>query len=523
MTLRSSALLVAAILACSAGASAAPTVVETTVLGPFTGHPAGLHPDNVKPNLLAYYGTDLGWSYQHGGRIHFLFGDTHASGRGEGITPLHDDGFGTLDLAEWPDGRRISPTNLPSIRMGQVSGSSQMLAIDPGFPLEGLKTPIGGFSNGTQEFGAFITGKPKACRADSDCSNGLACDAGLGFVGSRPDQAPGLTFGCLDAAAGCAADTMVDAAGKPIAGSGLCVDTTSSLWANTDFGRVGAVGMIQWVGARSATEPQKYGDLVPWLSNKFINTAMRAVGTGANQRVLLWGRPWFVGVNAKERTLAMYFAYADMPSGPVLKWTVHYFTGTDAKGVPQYSANEKEAAAVDLDSTRAGVQPQERYDIVQHMSVVWIGHLKKWVMFYGGGLSRFPIPSLAPNCGLTEIFARAECRNVVAGNGAIRMRTADEPWGPWSPAQDVIIGGDPDELPVKDQFAPNGVLHHPACTQEGCTPASPSMQKGDYGWLYGVNIIEPWITPVGKAVDVFWNASTWDPYRVVLLRTRINP
>jgi hypothetical protein len=68
------------------------------------------------------------------------------------------------------------------------------------------------------------------------------------------------------------------------------------------------------------------------------------------------------------------------------------------------------------------------------------------------------------------------------------------------------------------------------------------MLKGDYGWLYGANIIEEWIRSAAAgepaaargdsrrvngaaraAVDVIWNASTWDPYRVILLRTRINP
>ena len=49
------------------------------------------------------------------------------------------------------------------------------------------------------------------------------------------------------------------------------------------------------------------------------------------------------------------------------------------------------------------------------------------------------------------------------------------------------------------------------------------MLKGDYGWLYGANIIEEWSRPAGKGVDVIWIASTWDPYRVIMLRTRIKP
>jgi hypothetical protein len=157
------------------------------------------------------------------------------------------------------------------------------------------------------------------------------------------------------------------------------------------------------------------------------------------------------------------------------------------------------------------------------MSIVWVERLGKWVMFYGGGISKAPIPNLLPECGVLQVFARAECKSIVVGNGAIRMRTADDPWGPWSLPQDVIVGGDADQRPLADQYAPGGVLHHPACEGERCQPPSVYMMKNDYGWLYGANIIEEWTRPAGKGVDVIWNASTWDPYRVILLRTRINP
>jgi hypothetical protein len=30
------------------------------------------------------------------------------------------------------------------------------------------------------------------------------------------------------------------------------------------------------------------------------------------------------------------------------------------------------------------------------------------------------------------------------------------------------------------------------------------------------------MTTAGDGVDVIWNASTWDPYRVILLRTHIS-
>ncbi len=524
--------------ACSALAEPSPG--GTTVLGPFTGHFAPLHPDNATPRRIEYYGTDLGWTYEHGGRIQFLFGDTHRVA-GEPISRTHDDAFGSIALAEWPDSARIGPGTVPTIRFVQKEETAELAGLDPGHPMEGLKTPVAGFSNGSREFALFITAKPEACRTDADCSSGLTCDTELGFVGVAAQKEEGLTFACARSWPGCTAGTISDSQSQPDARSGFCSDRTSTLSSGTDFGRVAAVGTKHIFGVRTGLDAGTYDHTRRWLTNKFINVATRTVadfvpgrasraqdyraatGSKANERVFLWGRPHFVGVNARGATLGLHFAYADMPAAPDFSWSVRYYAGTDADGTARFSADERDAVAVDLDSTLEGVQPQEIHDIVQHMSIVWIERLQKWVMLYGGGVTKHPIPSIAPNCGVLEVFARTECRNVVVGNGAVRLRTADDPWGPWTPPRDVIVGGDADVRPVTDQHASGGVLYHPACTGEKCQTPSSHLPKDDYGWLYGVNIIEQWTQPAGAGVDVIWNASTWDPYRVILLRTRINP
>ena len=56
---------------------------------------------------------------------------------------------------------------------------------------------------------------------------------------------------------------------------------------------------------------------------------------------------------------------------------------------------------------------------------------------------------LLPNCGVLELFTRGECKDVVIGYGAIRMRSANDPWGPWTAPLDVLVGGDPDRLPLE--------------------------------------------------------------------------
>jgi hypothetical protein len=529
---------------------------RTTVLGPFTGHHAPLHPDNSRA-AIEYYGTDLGWSYVHDGQLHFLFGDTWKNERGEPIDRTLDDAFGVIDLHKWPDGSRISSTAIPLLKLATRAGTSQLAPLDTSIPAEGLKTPVGGFSSGEREFAIFITGKPQACKVDADCSSGFTCETSVGFVGERPGKSAGLTLACEEGSTGCVADTLFDQDNKPIStrdslatrpsspvkDSGLCADKTSSIWTESPSGRTSATTMEHVVAVRDTKDPASYRIMARWHTTKFINVAMRTVddfdparGIGRqhqdyrnvattrtpNRRVLLWGRPEFIGVNARNQSLSLYFAYADVPKEPELAWQLNYYSGSDAAGTPNYSRDEREARAVDLDSTQAGVQAREAHDIVQHMSVVWLEPLQQWVMFYGGGINTIPLPLIAPTCGLLEIFTRTECKNVVIGNGAIRMRTASDPWGPWSPPQDVFIGGDATRRPTEHQYAPGGVLHHPDCVGERCQSRSPSLPKGDYGWLYGANIIEPWTTVDADGVDVIWNASTWNPYRVVLLKTRID-
>lgn len=522
---------------------AAPTVGETTVLGPFASPRAAVHPDNLNPHRIRFYGTDLGWTYEHDGKIHIIFGDTHAdpdTGYIEESTgEKFDDGFGTIDLTEWRDPARFSDDNVPVIRLGQNPGTAEMSAINPGHAMEGFKTPVGAFSNGEHEFGIFYISKPEACMTDHDCGNGLTCDKGLGYTGWKPYDEDEHTFGCVDGSEDCYPDPLDDEAGSPSAGSGLCVNKTSSNWAETDIGRISGVGLRHLVGIRSTDDPRKYMHIKEWLTNKFANPAVRTVrdfdpgkggdharqdyrplpGNGGSPRVFLWGRPGFVGVKATGRDLGLYFAWADMPSGPDFEWDVHYYTGTDENGVPQFSGDEKQAVALDLNAAQPGVQPVEDHDVVDQMSVAWVEHLKKWVMFYGGGMGTEEWRD-QDTCGVLEFFTGPECTQVVIGNGAFRMRTADNPWGPWTEPQDVLVAGDPHTLPLEHQYVEGGSLYHPECRGEKCVEPTGDH---DYGFFYASNIIAQWTRPAGEGVDIIWNASTWNPYHIILLRTRINP
>ena len=89
-----------------------------------------------------------------------LFGDTWAT---EAYAPIEastgarfDDGFGTIDLAQWPDPGKIAPGNIPLIHLGQHADSSEMSAIDPGHAMDLGHTPMAGFSNGVDQRNNFV-------------------------------------------------------------------------------------------------------------------------------------------------------------------------------------------------------------------------------------------------------------------------------------------------------------------------------------------------------------------------------
>jgi len=523
-----------------------PTATRTEVLGGFTGPGAELHPGNVEPVRVRYYGTDLGWTYEHKGKLQILFGDTMETPQGrraEQQPRLLDDVYGSIDLAEWPDPAQFGPGNIPRVLLGQEPGTDQLVWLDPGIPMEGFKTPLAGFSNGRDEFGLFYTHKPRGCREDADCGGGMSCDNTLGYAGQPFDEGAGMTVGCLEGSSpACLADTMTAPSGEPVAGSGLCSDPGSTIWAAEGFGRIAAVGVRHRIGRRDTDNPGRYVEIKEWLTNRFLNPALRTVqdfdpgrgpqghdytvasDTGNQRKVFLWGRPAFIGVGARNRPAGLYFAYADMPEGESWNWKLHYFAGLDDHGAPRFSPHEQDAAALDLDAGQPGVQPDEIHDVVDQMSVAWVAPLGKWVMFYGGGLTDVPYPPWTPTCGVLEFFTGPECVDVEMGDGAFRMRTADHPWGPWSKPQDIIAGGNPSK-PGAGQYGPGGVLHHPACTDPGCALRTPArdVSPDDYGFFYSSIIIPQWTRPSGEGADLIWLASTWNPYRVILLRTHIEP
>lgn len=457
------------------------------------------------------YGTDLGITYERDGRLELLFGDTWTDANGPAPTALHDDAFGAIGLTRFPDGDAVEAyckrtRTLPVAFDRHRDGA--FTAIDPGVAMDGLKTPLAAFANGRtasdREFAAFVTGAPLACSSDSECS-GFVCDTGLGYAGKHPsDSGRGLTLACLDNSAGCTNQTL--SGHTP---SGFCRDPGSSIATpEDDGGRRSSVLLMHKIGVRSRSNRAHYATQ-DWPTSRFTNLTFATSGA----KVMMWGRPWWNSINADGRTLHLYFAYVDMPNVDAhdrFGWRPHYFSGLDAQGTPRFSQDSTRAAPLDL-SGGAGSY-SERYDIVAQMSVRFIAQLDRWVMLYGGGTQLSETICAVPG---------ANCDRVNLAGAAIRMRTAAAPWGPWSAPIDVVVGGDP-RMGAVHQYASGGLLHHPLCTGADCAPHTPPLSPQETGALYGANLIEQWTEQrTDGTLDLYWNVSTWNPYRVVLMKTRV--
>jgi hypothetical protein len=392
-----------------------------------------------------------------------------------------------------------------------------------------FRAAITAFSNARDGlFAIFERAVYSACAGvdRTSCAAGLTCDTGLGTcLGNGGEETKPCVLG-----------TTTCLCVPQVLGGGFCQDRQSSVYdAESESGRLLSIAHQMEVAVEDASERGTFY-AQSWVTQRFLSNTTRTVrdfdparadgvgndyapadDTGDFQRskVLLWGRPGFAGIGKTGQDAKLYFAYVDMPQYEAqghFAWQPHYFTGL-AGGVPQFSAHESDAAALDL-SAGAG-DTFESVDISYLMSVVYVPALQRWVMLYGGDLQ-----------GRTLSYFTGAASSQVQRDpdGSIVARVARQPWGPWSQPLKVFGGGDPTVNPPVpgSQYASGGIFYSPNCRGE-CAPHEGFPQPLDPGFLYAPVVQDSWIINHGPGqADLYWHVSNWNPYGILLMHTRID-
>ncbi|HMI93516.1 MAG TPA: hypothetical protein VK509_19220, partial [Polyangiales bacterium] len=474
----------------------------TAIVAPLAGRLAKPAPGQ---GLSLRFAPDLGLTDIHEGELRIVFGDVIQLRDGDPISMIRDDVQGRISLVDFPSGDAVDayvaahppaegeaiwqheapPVFYRLTALGLASaitlhaGGARGVTLNTGL----FKAPLAAFSNALAGdasgfFTIYARSVPVECSGGGSpsCDDGLECEPRLGKIGGDT----------LEDGVVCVLGTRYC---RAVAGGGLCVDPTSSLYdRELEAGLLQAIAWKHAIGNADRLTPEHYYTR-PWGTNKFTNLSARTVndfdparpaGAGndyrptdgskpAASKVLLWGRAGYVGTQDDGRDLALYFAVADMPTfsaGGEIAWAPRYFTGLGPDGAPQFSSRQVDAVALDLNGSP---RPQsETWDVVNQMSVSWIESLGSWVMLYGGGAN----PTLA------DLFTAGIGTSVRHDpEGAIHVRFARQPWGPWSAPQQLFAAGDPNPLsevpPGESQYAPGGILRHPMCVTGGCAPREP--------------------------------------------------
>ncbi len=540
---------ISAVLLLSALPAAAQVASPPQILGRWVG------PDvpKVQPDL-AFWGTDLGWTVEHQGELQILFGDTDDTFDSVCRGQLHnDDSQGTIPLVRPATGvpplTFLTDPNDPNVLQRLfVFRKGESLQMGYG------QVPVAAYSDGqslvaivgrggTIPCRAAVASTVAACRGPLDdhpirsnwlSAGGLRCSQTLGECTPAPN---GIPTPCeLATGAGCNALLGEVCTVTP---TGLCIDPSSSQNDGTPVSEVYTTGNEMEFAIQDPNDRGHYDSVATLRTNKFINPTARTVkrftggisgndyGPGAGT-LFVWGRPGFSGQQGRQSQIYLLAHKLPIATASNRRWRFRprYYAGVHKRtNAPIWSHQQAKAKPLALDGVVAG-SPIEEQPLVNQFTISWVGGpIRKWVMLYGGDIGDYLL--LDP--------AHSRPGN---GPGSVRIRFADHPWGPWSPARPHLLEGAPDE--VGTPMGPGGVLFHPACVDQpgascvpsdpirpvdsflpGCTPTGKTF---DRGFFYGANIIDAYTTSDGAGgMDVYWNVSTWNPYGVLFLKTNLQP
>jgi hypothetical protein len=472
------------------------------------------------------YGSDMASSFEHADKVVVLFGDTFPTAESacDRAQRANNDMAGTL-----PTELTDAPPKLEVVRGAGSRTFGGLHLFHGGTPvaLDDFKIPIAGFSDGTHANVLFqaqvaVTCDPNQPEGQQGCppQGGVTCASDLSFCEPAPVTVPNV----------CEPQQPACLIGGCTKGS-ACTDSHSSQYDGSSRGRAASVMSQLFFSQPRGEDLTTYDVVGTFPTNVFSHAVTRTVTRFSGKlsdsdysqgygQLLLWGRP---AMHAEEgRQARMYFATLPLPLPlPLTEAALRprFYAGSEDSGEPKWSDDAADAAPLAMDGQING-DPSEPQGIVTTSTVSWLGEpINQWVMMYGGDL---PDALLADPNGTRGL----------EHTGAIMLRFADHPWGPWSPAAEHLPAGSPSV--VGDAYGPGGILFHPDCRDQGdakCAQGDPAnfalcatRPLNDLGRMYAPAIIDAYTHPnAGGGMDITWAVSTWAPYAAYLMQTSINP
>jgi hypothetical protein len=154
---------------------------------------------------------------------------------------------------------------------------------------------------------------------------------------------------------------------------------------------------------------------------------------------------------------------------------------------------------------------------VEKIPGVGFGDSDQWVMMYGGrwpdtflhGVGKFNFPSLTADV-------------IKDATEGVQLRTAPNPWGPWS-APVTVYSLFSEFTPGYCQLAyKSPFLDALDCGADFAQNESLRDGKNDNGAEYGIGILKLFTEQTNGGAWIYWTMSTWNPYRVYVMRTFVD-
>ena len=189
-----------------------------------------------------------------------------------------------------------------------------------------------------------------------------------------------------------------------------------------------------------------------------------------------WVMMWGTGAYRESNAYLAIVPAAQFESGAGTK----YFAGMDAAGAPKWSDAEADAQPVVKDGT------------LGDLSVTWCKDLGLWLMTY----DRRTAPA-----GITFSYSRT-------------------PWGPWSEPQlifNALVNGALGKFIHNPRARPNDGLAGPVHM-----PRNEADPETVIGSAYAPYVVERWTRLRGNELDIYYTMSTFNPYVVVLMKSRLS-